>query len=113
MKRISTILSLPGHGKPLLTSHIFLRRTICCFLFEWKELHSAWRLGFHAKYFPGFLTFLVKILARFARFCKNLQARGEKTKKIFGQLGKETKNIQDLGKKAKRNLGFLGKKNLG
>ena len=113
MKKISTILSLPGHGKPLLTSHIFLTRTIFCFLFEWKVLPSAWRLGFLAKKFLGFLTFLVKILAKFARFCKIFQARGENSKKTVGLLGKKTKNIQDLGKRTKKNLGFLPMKNLG
>ena len=65
---------------------------------------SAWRLGFLAKKFLGFLKFLAKILARFARFCKFFQDRGKKSKKIFGLLVRKSKNNQDLGKRNKKSL---------
>ena len=69
---------------------------------------TAWRRGFRAKKFLGFLTFLAKILAVFlGKLRKIFQDRGKKYEKIFGLLGKKTKNIQDLGKRNKKNSGYL------
>ena len=69
------------------------------------KVPSAWRLGFLAKTFLGFLEFLPRswqlILAKFTRICKIFQGRGKKSKKI---LGNKSKNNQDLGQRNKKVL---------
>ena len=69
---------------------------------------SAWRLGFLAKKFLGFLTFLAKILAiNLGKVRKNLLDFSRSWKGIqenFWTSGKKSKNNQDLGKRNKKSL---------
>ena len=66
---------------------------------------SAWRLGFLAKKFLGFLTFLAKILANILRKVRKIfQDRGRESKKILAVLGNKSKDNQDLGKRNKKSL---------
>ena len=78
---------------------------------------SAWRLGFLAKKFLGFLTFLAKILAIIlGKVRKILQYFSRSWKEIqenFGLLGKKTKTIQDLGKRTMKSLHQSNSRSIG
>ena len=70
---------------PVLGVLVFLPRK---FLEFWHFLPRSWQI----------------FLARFARFCKIIQDRAKKSKKIFRLLGKKTKNNQDFAKRNKKIL---------